>query len=172
MKTRPIKRSAWLLAPALGVLLLALAMWRGQSAGYKRFVSPPLRDGTRYTFLYPARFALASSSGGDASLYDVPQPSGFQLLAMRVRGQTNYLRMPASEITIQNGSQNGTPSTSREVIRGRGQSIINITDRRSSSYFFVRHINWGSNLTRFDSEDAVFRSSFQILPPGAPVPSP
>ena len=47
---------------ALLAALLAASAWHGDPrTGYRRYVSPPLPDGTRDTFLYPARLDLVET---------------------------------------------------------------------------------------------------------------
>lgn len=49
------KRRGWLFGVVIVAFLLGSAAWWNGRATYKRYVSPPLKDGTRYTFVYPSR---------------------------------------------------------------------------------------------------------------------
>lgn len=177
MKTRPTNRNAWLLAPILCAALLAFAAWRAQGPAYKRFVSPPLADGTRYTFLYPARYNSVSGIGTNALLLDDETRRLTLLDRIRqyiplgpVRATLAGLR--AGEITVQVDHPRQKRANSRTEIKESRRRFISIEDARSRSYFFVSHINYFSEPTRFDAESKVFSQSFQILPRGAPIPAP
>jgi hypothetical protein len=68
----------WLAAVAIVALCAGgTAWWNGRvTSGYKRYVSPPLKDGTRYTFLYPARMTGGLPSGPYSSVFkDHSRPS-------------------------------------------------------------------------------------------------
>ena len=52
---------------ALVVLLFAVLVWQPWALRYRRFVSKPLPDGTRYTFLYPAYLQNLQENGKGAS---------------------------------------------------------------------------------------------------------
>ena len=176
MKTPHVKRKAWLLAPVLCAIVLVLAMWRVQGPDYKRFVSAPLKDGTRYTFLYPARYIVIPLSGADVTMRDKLRLAPMERLREKLsRYKSLAGGLSASQLDANVMAQEGAPKNSREVMdddsppRWR-ETIIN--DARSKRQFILSHSNFLGGVEPFAYESSAVSQSFQILPPGAPVPTP
>ena len=185
MKTSRSKPILWLFAPLLVACIAALVLWRGAGAASKRFVSAPLKDGTRYTFLYPARFAASVPSPPPASrqdaplqslnIYDEGQPSAIERARKRLGlDAANALSPRLSQIAVIVTEQYGTAKNSRVETHGAKKQTVHHTveihDAPSRSIVFAMH--WGVDRALFDTESRTFRQSFQILPPDTPIPTP
>src|SRR3712207_3812230 len=64
-----MRRARWIVLAALLAAMVAVGLGiRSGAPGYRRFVSRPLPDGTRYTFLYPRGLRLAHEDAGQVRL--------------------------------------------------------------------------------------------------------
>lgn len=182
-ESRP--RRVWLLGAAVFFVALA-ALWLRPPAPevYTRYLSPPLPDGTRYTFLYPTWMTRVSQQGvGQVQVGEAarggPGANIFQeaLRLWRNRrksnlavGQDAFVMVFYRPLKVFKG-----PDERKEQRWERNGTLrhnIFIADARTKMKFFLFHNGLASERTRFEEIDPVIARSFRLLPPGAPVPSP
>lgn len=169
------KWRVWVLAiVVLGASTWGASWWRGRSE-YTRFVSAPLKDGTRYTFLYPKRMKEVMTRTLDFVLEERPQPSFVN------RWMAWLIRRPLSNTVVatkrietfaMHDSKLNTLASFRKTERKPRWNSIEIWDSRSKVVFIVTHYRMFELQADFEHDDAILSRSFQILPPGVPVPSP
>lgn len=167
-----MKWRKWILGMAL-VLACAesVVLWqRSQGDKYLRYASEPLEDRTRYTFLYPARMRTGRQEVVGTSPASVTSSSGvISKIYIREDSSTDA----CTDISVAVGGWRPvTDAGGREDKKNFHLHSIRIGQARSRLQFFLRHTNCEREEQPFTRDDVVFTSSFQILPPGAPVPSP
>ena len=171
----------WTLA-ALPVAALLAVRWSNRPE-YVRYVSRPLADGSRYTFLYPARMnrvrdrssTLRMTVGEEYETTTLWQRA-IGTLRARSRGMTFYSQpgfgsaftvdpMPLSRLKYRQAG--------REWMRHEPDNIdrrVVVADQRSRALFLLTHWVPGGSIEQFRREDKVIIGSFQVLPPGVPSP--
>jgi hypothetical protein len=188
----------------VGVVTVLAALTLGLAAlcpsPYRRFVSAPLTDGTRYTFLYPRSLGtpdtdlntLPDYGGGDSECPCVqlresagPAEKLVGLLSHEylardimvvVRGSKTIPLTAASgwRVTARDGRYIRSEKTDPDLFMGA--YYVSVLDSRTSTScdFEYQYYGYDSNRRRFhlDREDAMVLESFRVLPPGAPVSSP
>ena len=182
-----MKRFKWFALAALVLLLVAGVVWRNGREVYLRYMSPPLPDGTRYTFLYPARMSVSMFQPRPnlwaitLDSYAATQPSPFKRLLV-----TFHLRAPDEQLSelINVGdklnvevsppqTQGFNKANTRRHTANNYLGKVGILDARTKRYFRLSHLAGGTeHRERFQREDKIICQSFRLLPPGASVPSP
>jgi hypothetical protein len=184
---------------ALAVVVLALAAGQAPQTGMRRYVSPPRKDGTRYTFLYPASIGdpeedtLAFNGGtsldvnfghGPPGLLDRTLMHSEFLWRLLHRGDAELLIMSSKEgQEYWNGAlrnyatpgSHGLPARSdqRDADSIGGRHGVLLADSKSETTCQLVHLYTGSRSREsFLRDDAAIFASFRALPPGAPVPHP
>lgn len=159
--------------------LLMVSATRGNSRDtYARFVSPPLKDGTRYTFLYPSRMASARyrAVGGNVLLESpvkAPQPFGKgSALSGTAHAAVGYDFIEVNQEVLAPGYRADPRRDNRLNSKSRLAHTILLFDTRSRRVFQLNHEAHPRFGQRFKQDDKIVSNSFRILPPGAPVPSP
>ncbi len=163
-----MKWRKWILGAALVLACVeSVVLWNGRDK-YLRYVSPPLPDGTRYTFLYAAQLSIIThmpSDGSDIS-FAITDPRSAIFFQAASSPQ-------CTDINIQVGGKNsGTYGDGRDDKKDLYSHFRHIRQMHSLNQFFLWHRSCDNEEQPFEREDEVFNKSFQILPPGSPVPSP
>lgn len=167
---------------AVGLLLLvAFAVAVGRGSGYRRFVSKPLLDGTRYTFLYPEYLTRISENGKGAS----PNVIANVNLNTPYSGQTQISRflgwlkmapsVTAESITVVVFPSKTTvlkdSTESREwppnFFQRQDQAI---KDVRTNNEFVLMYSCEADRIAQYRRNHLSVTSSFRLLHPGEPDP--
>ena len=178
------KRRFWpyLLPAVAAALVVGFAVWpRPSPPSYRRFTSPALADGVRYTLLYPATL-------DDVSLYTFPANSHGRYLQSfsaskkesRVPGMAQWHRWfrPEAEFVFVSAEKPVTkPLKSSRVeqqgVRNSGEIAhrVYVDDPCAHEHFMLGHVD--DNGTAFYKQhDRVVAGSFRVLLPGEAVPNP
>ena len=183
-------------------LLLTLGLFGGvitwafmptvHSISYVRYVSPPLADGTRYTFLRPDYLDEIDFNDGHISRLDwagtvlqgFQADRGISVLERAVPSQLTFLFHSKDEriVVLVHKSQLASPSLAQqrtsktikyqdEIGTRKVQHAITISDLRSQRRFDLMH-SADNGLASFRRDDETIANSFRVLPPGTAVPSP
>lgn len=171
--------------PIVLVALVLIALGASRGSGYRRFVSKPLPDGTRYTFLYPEYLTNISENGKGAS----PSVTATVNISTRFSAQPvmnrflSWLHMAPSATSDR---------VSALVIPHRGGPLLKqarhskehgggavwfshaetIDDERTQTQFVLAYMCDGDREDQYKSHHLAVASSFRVLPPGAPEPNP
>ena len=167
-----MKWRKWILGAALVVACAeSVVLWqRSQGDKYLRYVSEPLADGTRYTFLYPARMRTQRQVAAGGSPASVASPVG---IVSAVSSQGHASPSGCTDLSVQvNTWRFRTKGAGREDKKNFYSHSIHVGQDGSRNQFYLQHRNCDQEEQPFEREDSVVIPSFQILPPGAPVPSP
>jgi hypothetical protein len=188
-----LRRGTAVIAAAAFVIFGIVVVWLLRPPPtYRRYVSPPLPDGTRYTFLYPRyyRYSLGEKELGQPSntlqmvrlttIDPAKGPPAEPLLYRLMPHQLRWL-LPWSDqnglgdITVMVGP---APLHSGRVLSGRKDSSwnqapehhhdITITDAHSGLKLTMYSMQ--TIPAHFAREDPVIAGSFRVLPPGTQVP--
>lgn len=178
-------RSIILAAIALvAVILVAVVTFRSGQPSFHRFVSQPLSDGTRYTFLYPAHLEdVVEGKGGSPNVTNSvtiykkhrrKRPSVWQLMGTWLR-----LAVPTDEesVTVVVIPQKAAIVTaSRSNAHGAGSGRLwhdeYLVDARTRTQFSLYHRCPDTSRAEFEAHNPTIAKSLQVLPPGASPPSP
>lgn len=188
-KKSPRFRSLPLVVLAV-VAVLGAAFWAGAQAvnpSYKRFVSQPLPDGSRFTFLYPARLSHAQQEPAR------PELGLTQIVSIKA-GQTRsrwdkVRRLLAQVGLLQEREQEyvyasaGPLQAKWRVARDKrwqqdwqGFGVVNrhvyLRDARTDMQITLTHSRQRNKKGRVAPNDPVITNSLAVLAPGAPVPTP
>ena len=162
---------------ALVVLLFAVLVWQPWAPRYRRFVSQPLPDGTRYTFLYPAHLQNLQENGKGASP-EVAACVNVWTMNQTESGWSQFLSRlgfsvpsPAESVTVvviplkTHNVRDGrrTDRWSRFGGLRRNEHII---DARTRTQFSLLHSCPQRAAAQFRTDDPVIARSFRVLPPG------
>ncbi len=176
-----VKVLLWLVAIAtmLGTVVL-VASWNKPS-GYRRYVSPPLPDGTRYTLLYPAALEPTNRTARSVNFYkreqtflaSVVQIVPFLFGTRRAPERSEFLTVIHGPLKDRESS---LPS-SRQEIEGVGkheaQREVRVVDARAKARFVLFHVIRSQANDRHEVRiSPAVTHSFRILPPGVQTPSP
>ncbi|MBV9849508.1 MAG: M56 family metallopeptidase [Armatimonadetes bacterium] len=160
------------------------------AVGFRRYVSRPLPDGTRYTFLYPSYFAKVRPSFKDTKDYfdcahldcagTAPVPwtpvRGGKVIEARLQGATGASWLAPHEefisVVVGHAGEVPFPPGSRSLRRDTqwvgpngSHHALAITDARTHLRFLLIHEDRYIPAL-FKQTDPVITSSFRILPPG------
>src|SRR5688572_4083491 len=96
-RSRSSRRVLWVvvLGIGLGIVLVAVngAVWFASSQpSYRRFVSQPLPDGSRYTFLYPSNLQVIREGRGN------PSPGVIANVRLQSSGPVNAPPSPSDRL--------------------------------------------------------------------------
>lgn len=180
-------RLCLLLAAGSVFALLGGAFWAGSRAAspaYKRFVSRPLPDGSRYTFRYPAnlddvRHEVIHNPLGTSQLTMFRRPDRalsawgkfLWVLGQREKGrQAVYIvvrALPAKQRVVRDERR----WEDWQGIRVRTRHVY-LTDAQTRSEFVLTHGREQDERGQYPEADPVILNSLTVLPLGAPVPSP
>ena len=200
MKTTKITvRQRLLLSLGLGGGGVALAFLpAAHPVSYIRYVSPPLPDGMRYTFLRPTYLANVSSAfvNSDLLMQTVRIRSNTSVLENLTPRQLRVLFSSSGneEVIVKVGdaaqgryySRSTLPSTPDTHTENHGVEggwiyhNVYMTKQKSGLSFCLQHSAGferddqtdNRSLAIFQCSDATIARSFRILPPGVAVPSP
>jgi hypothetical protein len=172
--------SVWTAAGlALLIVVILATLWvRPWSTRYRRFVSKPLSDGSRYTFLYPAHLRDIQENGAGAS----PEVTQCVTVYTSNQSQTDWDRLlrhlgipilsPAESISVV-----VIPLKPRRVrdrrwserwARGGGlRDNEFLVDARTKTQFVLMHSCPSDSAAQFEQNNPVITRSFQVLPPSA-----
>jgi hypothetical protein len=163
----------------VGLAVLLLVSWPPR---YRRFISQPLPDGTRYTFLYPSHLQNLRENGPGAS------PNVTSSVAVSTQNQSlsqwdllrRRLGLPVTSpaesvhvvvIPLKKRVQNSRTSGrwTKGDIRRHNEHI---TDARTRTQFSLYHNCPRDAVAQFERHNQIIRRSFRVLPPGDDVPIP
>jgi hypothetical protein len=89
-----IQRSIILVCLIAGTVLIGLSLRTPRRDAYQRFVSPPRKDGTRYTFVYPTRLTPVPAGTADflsgVSFYRPRFPRTLEEIKLRLSSGTRH----------------------------------------------------------------------------------
>jgi hypothetical protein len=181
------RRKTCILLLVIGVLIFAGLINGTRSQPYRRYVSQPLPDGTRYTFLYPEwsrwPYQFTTANGidiaGECPKY---RPNIFEAfwdhLSDRYADAPSY---PESIVVEVFGRVYGKQSSVKgEQTRTEAWSqhpatyfiCHEVTIEDVDRYFVLHHSCPTGSRYFFDQSDKVVTQSFRVLAPGEKVPSP
>ncbi len=164
---------------ALIVVLFAVLVWQPWALRYKRFVSRPLPDGTRYTFLYPAHLQNTQENGKGAS------PNVIRSVTVWTMNRTpptlwdELLRRlgfavssPAEDVSVVVFPVLPRPTRDRRTDErwermGHLRHNLYLVDARTGLQFSLYHDGPSEATASFAAQDRVIARSFRVLPPGA-----
>lgn len=147
---------------------------------YRRYISPPLADGVRYTFLYPATLD---------DVYSTPvwTPTKYKILHLvtvskqesRLPGAAlwhTWFKPEAEFVNVVVEKPTAKPlkiSRSETQNRNRVEIIhtVLVDDPRAREHFRFWHAS-DFGTASFNQHDRVVMNSFRILRPGEPIPAP
>ena len=193
-KTRVRRRVLFsLLAVAVIAALAVVTTPKPAAPEFRRYVGPPLPDGSRVTFLYPASvnqiISLNTPPTGliiqDVQMVKPPEPLQAilgLLPSWRRAHPTNDLTMgalvrkvPAWVSVISRRAV--TRKRVQQTIQSQGdiyiESVVN-TNAKTRTEYDINYSYLASSAPSpaFVKREAAIMNSFQVLPPGAAVPSP
>ncbi len=163
------------LVVAFSVLFFAVIVSERNNAS-ERFVSAPLTDGSRYTFLYPQQMKLRSGTDTNCFLQeDDPTPGVMAQLRSMLPGRRNKSLMLAGlsrdEIRVAVAEQKPPFHDSKNNTISKRNQYISIEDAKSQTYFFVEYHCYSANEERFKTQSEILAQSFRVLAPGQQPPN-
>ena len=166
-------RRVWIAAVVLASVLAGGEAWRRSRPKYLRYVSAPLKDGTRYTFLYPARVGRMASSGPFV-IMDGESPPLLDLARERLSGTRARKLLGQGDLVLiaMGGTRLSEPRVARRSQSFPSSLYTVLYDTRSGRFFTLMHTNRSAPRQAFEAEARIVSDSFHIVPPGAPAPSP
>jgi len=177
-----LRASVVLLLAAVVVVLVLLGIWSSvRPPSYRRFVSPPLPDGSRYTFLYPAHLEnMAQGAGGSpevrssVSVYTANQSlSEWDVLRKRVgfRVPSPGENVTVVVIPLKRAPRSSDRRSQRLAGGGRLRHNEYLIDARTKTQLNLYHDCPADAAAQFDAHNPTIVRSFQLLPPGVePAP--
>jgi hypothetical protein len=158
----------------IGLAAVLLSPW----SRYRRFVSQPLPDGTRYTFLYPAHLQNVQENGTGASPEAIASASVWTMNQSvtewdRLRGRLGIPAASPAEgifiIVMPLGRDRVRDRRSSERWSRGGEMRHNehIFDARTKTQFNLIHRCPQSAAAQFERHNPTIVKSFRVLPPGA-----
>jgi hypothetical protein len=187
---RPERSPRALLAIAVALLLLvviacaALALFGAKGrVRYRRYVSQPLPDGTRYTFLYPEELRTVVENGGNPSpgvvrnvtVYNsFIRETDWDRLRRKVGlgGQSHDESISVLPYAVKGGIARDRRWSDRWTRGGRTRHNEFIDDRRTQLQFALYLDAPADESARFQTIRPTVVRSFELLPPGTEPPSP
>lgn len=198
-KTRSRRRLllSWLTVAVI-VALAVITTPKPAAPEFRCYVGPPLQDGSRVTFLYPASVGKAALTPSTSSA----RPwilQGVQMLRPTVMSgaEAIWYRLPMMSNSFTRDIGVGVLVTKfsdtyrkhKIVLNGRSQKQyveqtlpgygseyvdeIDVFDARTTRQYAFQYTHIGNPKTaEFESHKAKIMNSFQVLPPGAAVPTP
>jgi hypothetical protein len=167
---------------ALVAVLLAALVVQPWAPRYRLFVSKPLPDGSRYTFLYPAHLQnvienntrVAPNVTQSVSVYTMNRSESTWSEWLSRRGfvpsaaeSIGAVVIPLRVRNVRNGRR--TERWSRLGEMRRNEYLI---DARTRTQFILIHDCPASAARQFEAHDPVIARSFRVLPPGAAPAAP
>jgi hypothetical protein len=167
---------------ALVAVLLAALIAQPWAPRYRLFVSKPLPDGSRYTFLYPAHLQNMQENGKGAS----PEvTAGVTVWTMNQSDSTWSQFLSRMGFSVPSPRESigvvVIPLKTRNVRDGRRTDRWNrfgglrrneyLTDARTRTQFILYHSCPASAAAQFAAHDPVIARSFRVLPPGTASPN-
>ena len=160
------------LLAALALLLIVATIGTSDNAT-ARYVSAPLPDGSRYTFLYPQRLKVERLDGTNCYLLGPnrsPNLSSKLLDLLPRRRSLKQLGIIYEEIRVNTTPQKAPYADSHDNIVGRNRQILSIENSASRSYFYIEHSGYGADEASFQTDSATLDESFRVLAPGEKTP--
>lgn len=174
----------WPIAAAVLLVLILVAGSRAGSSAYRRFVSQPLPDGSRYTFLYPAHLQNVEENGKGAS------PGVTHTVNVHTRNQNEPVWVPLQRrlgfsspspaefvtvlvMPVKAAAKVQDSRRQEEWVRG-GERRRNeyLTDARTRTKLFLFYSCPKEAPTSFEAHKSVIGQTLRLLPPGAAPPRP
>lgn len=189
------RREALLWLSLVAILLLALPLFAPQPApraSYTRYVSPPLPDGTRFTFLYPSDLALEKNARmptGSSVQFSTPSPtlasSNFLLteaailrdtqpreavsvMVMPRKGWKSYPKMNLMnfpKMNLRRDYQRVEQYRLLSLLHKVGNHGLDLYDARTQTWFLLDYSGTIKS-GHYAAHNAAVIQSFRILPPG------
>jgi hypothetical protein len=176
--------SVWFVAGLilLTALIVAVLVMRPWTPRYRRFISQPLPDGSRYTFLYPAHLQNLQENGKGAS----PEVTGgVNVWTMNqsvsqwglILGRLGFsVTSPAESVTVvviplKSKPVKDSHRTERWERSGGLRQNTYLVDARTRTQYFLYHSCPSTARDQFERHRPVIERSFRVLPPD-PKPSP
>lgn len=170
------------------LLLAALTMvWLRRPAEFKRYVSPPLPDGTRYTFVYPRRMTqivpsrihkqpppIITSVLGGVYIDDVftAAPSGFQKWLNGLLKRSNSFEVSYVSVAVHSAFDASVPPRREDktVSSSFLSRLVQLEDRRTRQRFWLACSVPSVQHEQAEQETKTIADSFRVLRPGKAVP--
>jgi hypothetical protein len=191
------QRLPWICAGGL-VLAIALVVVSGalrfatSEPVYQRFTSRPLPDGSRYTFLYPSNLRVIREGGGK------PSPGVIANVTLQSSGAVNASPSPWDRLRRRIGVAVPYPGESVTVLVTRLKGPVtqdsppprrwadgtgvrqnaSVRDTRRRLQFSINHNCFtftapqAAAADQLGTHNAVLSQTFEVVPPGAPLPEP
>lgn len=187
------RREALLWLSLVAILLLALPLFAPQPApraSYTRYVSPPLPDGTRFTFLYPSDLALEKNArmltGSISSVqFSTPSPTlasaNFLLTEAAILRDTQplenvsvmvlprkwwkYPKMNFPKMNLRRDDQRVEQYRLLGLTHKVGYRNLILYDARTQTWFLLGYSGTIKS-GHYAAHNATVIQSFRILPPG------
>ena len=167
----------------VAMIIAALLTYNSRPPQFRRFVSQPLPDGTRYTFLYPAHLDRVNEGGGGSPevthSVNVTKGSWKNEVARDWARTRLGLNLPPDReiVTAVVIPINSTKvADSRSDARGSdGDRLWHnefLVDARTKTKFALYHHCPKLAKAQFEASNPTIAKSFQVLPPGAAPPMP
>ncbi len=162
-----------LLIVGMAVVFSIFTLSSGSAPSYRRYISPPLTYGIRYTLLYPSDMVPRQAPHSPFRIVYKHNPliETFQQYARRLGlraflpdeqiGVDAYVIEPEREIQIWDRQQ---------VLSNRAWRQKRFWDAETRTLFTLTHSCGKSTIPLYRKTDPVIIGSFQVLQPGAEVP--
>ena len=172
------RSSFWIIAIA-GAALAALLFSISPSTRYRRYLSPPFPDGSRYTFLYPSHLKTVSEGWYQGAIQSVRIDSGAEQFTIldRIKAILGIPWLPKrGSITVVVGAAAETGAVDRQanvqaqrkddlrVVGDDCQHNIYLVDGPSRMRLLLYHEE-RFHPDLFNETDAVVSRSFRVVPP-------
>ncbi len=174
MRSRTARRYLKLTTAILiGIAVIAVAaitIPREPAISFRRYTSPPLPDGSRYTFLYPSHLkAVQEGYNRGAGVVQSVQllPGGWGLMPSSA---TNHgsITVVVGSLASMGGQIPQQRKDGYEVIGNESRHDIYLADTRSGMRLRLYH---SQSLTLFSATDPAVSKSFRLLLPGELPPT-
>jgi hypothetical protein len=186
-----------LLVVAVMATLAVMTTPKSAVPEYRRYVGPPLQDGSRVTFLYPASFSEVEVTPANQWFVQIVQMARPTVMnraeaiwyKLPLVNSTSLVRDVGVTVSVMNisdiyrGHQN-VPSGRFQTHWTGWTPVYNLTypvyvdevdvfDARKTRQYAFEYSHIGNLKTvEFEVRKAKIVNSFQVLPPGAAVPTP
>ncbi len=132
---KPNKWRKWIVGVALVLACVeSAALWQLRGK-YLRYVSAPLADGTRYTFLYPARLSIVKSESTSAWMESVPAVPPVSVYERSLKRGLVWLGWPQD---VTRGQLHGSQISVYGFYTLSGGKSLQITSLNSNSCYAVQ----------------------------------
>lgn len=200
MSRKTIHRNITLACLIAGAMLIGVSVWTPRHDEYQRFISPPRQDGTRYTFVYPARLIPVPAGTADflsgVSFYRPRFPRTLEEIKLRLspgsghakytmRAENLLLLVTPESTAKMAGRQEGEIKIIVSPLQGGGSPVTGLYSHQMEVFSPQAECRFRLNYDPVSGLSAIDRlntgqwrqdcetitRSFQILHPGESVPS-